>query len=395
MTPPKKKLLYLESLRGLAAMTVVLFHLMLAFYPSLDPKTCPYFQLFPHPMGALNFLSIFIPGRYAVRLFFLLSGFVLAISYFRKQQIAVLSSAALRRYPRLMIPVFASVLFAWIIQAFHGYRNIEAAGLMHQSSTALLPGLYTQNISAIQALKQGLLGTFFYFDYVRTLNEVLWSMPIELKGSFFVFSFTALLGQLHRRFLIYVMMAFLTCYLDPYLLDFLCGVALSDLFVSFEKSKDKIEIPLWASLLMVVAGFVTGSLSTSFSVENPPFYIHGLLSSLPTLASLLIVGAAVFSSPIQTALEHATISFLGKLSFPLYLFHLPILCSLGCGCYLDLRDAAFSHMMAALLSSALVVTCTVVVAWIAYYTVELPSIIAGGKFAGFFHLPRLGGLAAE
>jgi peptidoglycan/LPS O-acetylase OafA/YrhL len=171
-------------------------------------------------------------------------------------------------------------------------------------------------------------------------------------------------------------------------------MALSDLFIFLEKSRYKIEIPLQASFLMILAGLVLGGLSASVVDGQLFFHIHSIFN-MPTLASLLIVGAAIFSSKIQNALEHPIIIFLGKISFPLYLFHPPIMGSIGCAFYIYLRNVAFSHLIAALFSSILCISCSVLVAWGAYYAVELPAIRAAKKFSNLFYSPQSSVVAAK
>ena len=299
-----------------------------------------------------------------------------------------------------MLPALASVLFVWILQELHAFRNIEAADLMHQGSSAwLYYGFPNQNLGFIHALAQGAFGTFFNFDRTPALNGVLWTMPIELAGSFFVFSFLALLGSAQKRVLIYLLSALLLHFTGQiHGLDFLCGIALSDLFVYGEKTGNTRQIPLGISIVMIITGYIMGALAMRYAYEEPPFSIPGFshfVLHIPTLGSLLIVGAASFSAPIQGALEHSAISFLGRLSFPLYLFHSAILGTLGCGFYVLLRQEALSHQTAAIFASLVVLATSILFAWGAYYAVELPAIRAGAKVARFFHLPRPSSLAPD
>ncbi len=57
--------------------------------------------------------------------------------------------------------------------------------------------------SFADGVREGAYGTFFHFDFRRTLNSNLWAMPIEWAGSLIVFSLLALCGWLQRRFFVY------------------------------------------------------------------------------------------------------------------------------------------------------------------------------------------------
>jgi len=57
--------------------------------------------------------------------------------------------------------------------------------------------------------------------------------------------------------------------------------------------------------------------------------------------------------------------FLGRISFALYLIHMPLLCSLGCGMYLvGCRQLGWSHTAAALGGAVVTVAGSLVGAWV-------------------------------
>ena len=95
---PKEKLKYIDGLKGTGALIVYLCHFAYAFYfalYSLDP-------LSSHTAGNVEIaigrspLNILYNGNFAVQLFFVASGFVLCIGYFRERE---RKSPAKRRPP--------------------------------------------------------------------------------------------------------------------------------------------------------------------------------------------------------------------------------------------------------------------------------------------------------
>jgi hypothetical protein len=86
---------YLDSLRGLAAMAVVLSHVKQAY---ALPKTFAYFDRTP--------LGLFWDGSASVKLFFVLSGFVLSYNYFKNSNGMVGFS-----YPNYIIKLIAGKLY--------------------------------------------------------------------------------------------------------------------------------------------------------------------------------------------------------------------------------------------------------------------------------------------
>jgi peptidoglycan/LPS O-acetylase OafA/YrhL len=378
-----RRLIYLESVRGIAALCVVFGHLVLTFVPGTNIIDLTRPQL-PIALRVLlaSPLSLLTKGYFAVRIFFVLSGFVLSLSYFHKKTIDTVSGAAARRYPRLMFPALASVMFAWVLLKFGWYWNTDAAVLMHQAPDYWLPSWFRLDRTFADALREGAYGTFFNFRLNRTLNSSLWTMPWELGGSFMVFSLLALFGSIHRRFLIYGLVAIgLYATVWPLLVDFVAGLALCDLFIRHEhRFREK---PRWP-IIGLFTGLILGGLLGEW-----PSAQHGLnddfVACWPIVPAVLIIGGITFSPRLRHALESRAMAFLGKISFPLYLFHLSIICSVGCGSYVWLRRLTMSHGQSAVISSVACVSFLLLLSWVLYFILELPSLGAARRIGSLIH----------
>jgi peptidoglycan/LPS O-acetylase OafA/YrhL len=369
------RLVHLEAIRGIAAVSVVLGHLGFTFVPVLQTRL--NLPVAGRVLLATP-LSLVINGSFAVRIFFVLSGFVLSLSYFRSKKVQVVTQAASRRYPRLMLPALASVMFAWVLLKLGWYWNVEAAALSQQSrvDSFWLLHWFRRDRSFVDALREGTYGTFFFFSFnpARTLNSSLWTMPWEWAGSLIVFSLLALFGTLQRRFFIYAIAAIAFYAMEwPFLVDFVAGLALCDVFMRYEHvGWEKSLSPVWPTGALV-AGLILGGLLNEWPSSNHGFSSYFILC-WPTVPAVLIIGGVTFSSKLQRALEGRAMAFLGKISFPLYLFHLSIICSVGCGLYVWLRHSAMSHALSALISSAVCISILLLLAWILYFVLELPTL---------------------
>ncbi len=143
-------------------------------------------------------------AQWAVSLFFVLSGFVLTLAYFRSGRQATMSSAAVRRYFRLMIPAAASILFAYVLLKCGWMYNRTAVASMDGAAPSAhwwLNVFYNFKPSFRVALKDCFWTTFF--GNGSLYNQNLWTMPVELQGSFLVYTFALLFGKLRNRWLIY------------------------------------------------------------------------------------------------------------------------------------------------------------------------------------------------
>ncbi|MEN8446999.1 MAG: acyltransferase [Cyanobacteria bacterium J06555_13] len=158
---------FLDALRGLAALWVVLFHSQLKGQLS-------------HLSSALPdevFSLVFQRGSLGVPIFFVISGFVIAHSL-RKSTInrSFLKQFALRRFARLNPPYYASILFALGVAALASLAKQEPYAPMN---AALSP--------------QRLLAHLLYLQDVMGLehfNDVYWTLCLEVQ---FYLVFVALL----------------------------------------------------------------------------------------------------------------------------------------------------------------------------------------------------------
>jgi peptidoglycan/LPS O-acetylase OafA/YrhL len=176
--PKSDRLIELESLRGLAACTVVIDHFLTIFFPSYSAVFATGHSFAETPLFFL------MNGKAAVTLFFVLSGFVLSAKFLIDDNLAGLVPATIKRWPRLAGPVLitnvASALLA--ISGFYFHRKISAEILPW-------PHMVTQNSDLAAAIREGLYGCFLYGS--ESYNKVIWTMKFEFFGSLLTFATTA------------------------------------------------------------------------------------------------------------------------------------------------------------------------------------------------------------
>ena len=378
---PYNKVVFLESIRGLAALVIVFHHLLLSFISPILTKDGGGFS-----KSVSYAIQLLIDGQLSVYVFFVLSGFVLSLSFFRTRNRDVVSSSAIRRFFRLFIPVFVSVMLSWLILHTGCAWNSEAAELMplkyRTPDSNWLGEFLPQGVSFLDALKQGLGGTFFNFDLHRSLNSNLWTMPIELNGSFLTFAVLALFGSLPRRGLIYAMLAFLC---SGYYLEFICGIALCDIYTSCEKRSKPIQFRTGTALLLVTASFLVGGGMFRWLAHHAGIqWLAYFPNTWGTLSGAVIITAVLFSPALQRILESKPFVFLGKVSFALYVVHMLVIVSLGSWFYIVLRHASLGHAASAICAALLTIAASLLVAWGLYYIADLQSIRLGKAVERFF-----------
>jgi peptidoglycan/LPS O-acetylase OafA/YrhL len=319
---------FLDGLRGWGAIAVVNTHLFAGFL----------FNDSPEVNALLRAIPFLFDGEQAVYVFFVLSGFAITIPYFsaRRKKLALLD-AAVRRYPRLTLPVFASALLAWVLMKAGLMNNVDASALVH--SNDWFGTFYLFEPDLVGLLKFSFVDVYADYNTATTYNAVLWTMKIELLGAFFIYGFLALTGEMKHRVMAYLLVGLLVA--GTSLLPFVVGCMLSDFYHRTLPVPRAVEPLLEAlrrfprtALWLLVAATTVWTLARwhpwapSFNLRSPA----GM-----TLVGSALVAAAMQDGPARRFFSSALSRALGRYSFPLYLVHLPILCSWSAWLYVQLR----------------------------------------------------------
>lgn len=368
----------LEGLRGLAAIVVVVWHACLAFAPHLS-------GIFPHIPAEQSLagspLFVSINGSAAVVLFFVLSGFVLTKKSLDLNTASPVLEQAAKRYPRLMPPVLISILVSWLLFRLDLY-SFEAAAEISGSPWLKRFGYAYQtpfHVDFSGALNQGVWRTFLKGE--SFYNSSLWTMRIEFFGSFLVFAGTVVIIGIQRirKSLapVGVALTLLLAALAPrYYLTFALGLTLAFLTSPLSPIRLPNRSPLARAMLAALGLVLLG-----FSQPMGFYSLFGRLDALHVnSAGALLLISAVYDMDLGQRIRRAS-RMLGALSFPIYLIHVPIICSAGSSLYLaasQSRAAAVLTIVACVSGSAvaalpLVWLNTVWVARLRSWTLKLPE----------------------
>lgn len=380
--PAGERLEALESIRGFAALSVVVWHLAMAFFP---------YALAPHDdhhpfIAALTQtpLRVAFDGEFAVRIFFVLSGVVLSLAFFQRPSHEALSSATIRRYFRLAPPIVLSVLIGYALMELGWYFN-HPVGKMLGNSGRWLQMWYVFPAGFGDALREGLTClTRFGYRANHTYNPVLWTMPIEMYGSLLVFATLALAGRLRRRFLIYMVLAAVFCFTGRIFINFVVGIALCDLFVADRRRARPLTFDAVSGTILILLGLGIASLGADWFQGGAAQLVHALHYDLKALGATMVIGVVLFCPFWRRMLERPTLTALGRYSFSLYLLHFPILCSLGCYSFLLARTLGNSITAAGLIASGLVLASTLLASRFCYTWIDRPSIAFAKRIDRFF-----------
>lgn len=335
MLAEKHKLRYLEGMRGLAAIIVVLHHYILAFYPAMSSANEAQIHnetsYFEEVMAQIP-LNIFYNGGFAVCIFFILSGYVLSNNYHQNNNPKILIQYGIKRYFRLLVPVSVSILVAYAFVHL-GFMNRLHLGDITKSKE-WLAGSFNISDNIYPLVKNMFLDVFLFKD--NTYNPVLWTMTYELLGSFLIFAFLFITHPIKYKWSLYgllVIILFVTR--NEYYAAFILGVILNKYVVQKRRESKSMNVPTWLLWLLFLIGFYLSSYPSCINIKNTIYgvlYFPWLNNEVfyHVIGSFIIMFVFVNSPKAQSALSGKILNYVGKISFSFYLLHFIILCSLSC-----------------------------------------------------------------
>lgn len=321
------RIAYLDGLRGVAALMVLFAHLMISLFPAVvtfNPKELH--TQYDLALG-LSPLAVLWTGNFAVCIFFVLSGFVLS-DFCQRTRLSFPAQLA-RRYCRLAVPMLLTSTIAWLLLHFGLYNNLTAAKEVTRSGW--LSGWYGFDPNIFKMVKEALYGAFVKGHAKYNCN--LWTMQLEIIGSAYVFVLFALLKNRYLRLI--AVLWFMKLHYQGFYMLFAWGALLYDFQADLSSLASRLVPWRLLRVLAFLGAFVLALYLGGFPDTQPnlisPWYaeLGQRFSALQwhMLAAMILVTIILQSSFAQRILACAAGRFLGKISFVLYLIHIPIICS--------------------------------------------------------------------
>jgi peptidoglycan/LPS O-acetylase OafA/YrhL len=342
----------LDSLRGVAAIVVVVSHFAQVYFRGPAPIWIRYSPL-----------RILLDGKASVLVFFALSGFVLFLTFKGRDRFRYwpyIVKRFFRLYPPFAVAILGAAIVYWIVRPI----PIPQLGTWFNGNWSTAPTLGV--IAGHLAMTDN--GPW------RSLDVVMWSLAHEARISL-IFPIIALWVTKSWRAacITLFVVAFASNYVvvyhpvgwiyDPfqttqYLFLFAGGASVALYAGAIRDYLAKVHVSFRIALWVAVGGV---------TVAQTP-----VIGNLADCAAILLVGLC-FADPVAVRiLSHGPFVWLGRISYSLYLVHLPILIGLLHVCYGKIP-------LAATLAIALVLI--VVVSDLSYRLVERPSLLLGRRLA--------------
>jgi peptidoglycan/LPS O-acetylase OafA/YrhL len=309
-----------DGLRGIAALNVMLSHFVAAFWPKILAGNYGDWQLTRTDPSQLEkvlgspLTTLMFNGHFAVLIFFVLSGYVLA-SPAVDSDVGRIRARFWGRYLRLNIPVAAACILSWTVLSC-GLYYAQEASLVTNSSW--LAQHYKQSVSLGNLVHLvsigGLLGD-------GTLIPPLWTIRMEFIGSIALLGLLALSPKNRQVFCLIVAGGALIL-ANPsdtvYFISFIAGALCNWITVDRKHA--------WSLLF---AGLVMGSYQ--------PFGFHYMLPNFGldpktfynAVGGVCVTVAVCRGGLFSPFMGNSIVQYFGRLSYSVYLLHFIILCSVA------------------------------------------------------------------
>ncbi|HSO91154.1 MAG TPA: acyltransferase [Arthrobacter sp.] len=343
----------LDGLRGIAALVVVACH-ALSTLPGTGNAVNGNRSA---ELNAAETWAVFSPlhilwnGTPAVHVFFVLSGFVLVLPFTRPGAAGRWAQYYAKRFFRLYLPAWASLAVAVALIAI-----IPRSASPLQSTWA---NMYVTDPSVGQVLKDGLL-----LLTTSTINTPLWSLKWEVAFSLLLpaYVFLALRGRRfwHVKIGLALLLALAGAVLDVEWLSYLPIFAIGAV-LGAERERIRELTESWPRFVWFFVA-AAGLFLANAEWISPAQPIPGV-EAVVTVGSTLIVLLFVSCSPAKRLGDTAVAQWLGRVSFSLYLVHLPII----------LAGVALLRSVSLPLALAVSVAASFVIAELFYRYAEQPA----------------------
>jgi peptidoglycan/LPS O-acetylase OafA/YrhL len=404
---------WLDGLRGLAAVQVVLLHYISAFFPWL-PVTASLTIQSSWWRSLVGTLAPFIySGSSAVYLFFIMSGVALTQA-FAGRPFAFLSTVA-RRVVRLGLPMTAAVLLGGVLFAVLPDAHLAAA---ERSGSPWLRDLGPQQTDvasiAHQIAFEGLLAGYRGWSLLpawttrhmglmpleRGVDAPLWTLHLEFCGSLLVMLLVAVRASMsrmvHRTACSVLAYALVLSPLGLFILGHIAAGYLQD--VDGSRGKRSWRAVLGAVSLTLGIPLCTLQILGPISILQsrlpaPPLGLPGDgLTLQKMIGAALVFGGLALLPGLQRQIGRPALRWLGKISFSLYLTHFPLAFTCVAAGLVQL-DGHLPHDLSITFVSVAGIAASLVVAVLFERCIDRPSVMLS-RMIGVGHVARSPALGA-
>lgn len=323
------RLYFLDGLKGIAAIWVILHHFYLITFPVLPTSW--------HKLEDTPFVNVFFNGNYAVHLFLIISAFLMTMIMRKNDNILSFQRIIVKRYFRLMIPISIIIIITCVLyylnfMRIHEFSEITGNTIISNFYHNLTPKDFIFALLFCPLGHSAVLGPCWMLKYIFIGTFLIVIICIAMQNM-----------VIKKRVMVYFLASLLSYFISWNYVSIVVGMMLYEL-VSLEEGQKYMK--KWVISIMIISSF-------TFPILSPSLFHNIEWINILSASSLFV--AVYFSKHLKKMLSSRIFQFLGKESLGVYLVHWPIFCSFSCTIMLRGGMAPMNIVSVLLLSIALVI----------------------------------------
>lgn len=347
---------WIDGVKGIACLLIFVYHFILAYFPATYyGEVVPWHYAWESSLYS-NPIMFLVNGNFWVCVFCLISGFLVSYRVLDKG-LGSAPAMIVKRYLRLSLPVFFVSLMVYVMMKLQVFSNIAATQITQSPWYGLF---YKDPVSVWDVFE-----TSFFCDWFlgsTVFSNAFWMLRDLFIGWFlsFILSIVALgsckqkegNGEKTHNFrilIVYIVIGLVYFRLDSLQLCFVLGTIAAYIYMAVGKKK----LPLPATLLMAAVGLYFAGYPSEYepsgiykNVELGVNSIRGY-QVFHMLAAFLLFMVFLYAGVGKKLFDNRLCRYLGKLSFGVYLLHIPILFSVASGVFLGVYHATSKYLLSA------------------------------------------------
>jgi peptidoglycan/LPS O-acetylase OafA/YrhL len=368
--PSKTHISYLDSIRGLAALSVINEHFVIAYGLPCQNLLCQAWLDAPP-------LNVWWNGTAAVSMFFVLSGLVLSLKYFRDSstpdlQNLDLATFLIARIFRIWLPYCVVLMISALLYLLSVNHPPLATQL---NATEWITQMWRGHpLSPLAMLKEGLL---LKLPAEVVLLPQAWTLTIELVLSMLLPVGLIVAARKTQWLVFFTLFAVLFLDVSIFLLHFLAGLLIARYYLQISAYLSA-KTALRRSLLLLGFSFYASSTTLEDFIGDDGIWLAS------GLGAGLILLAVLGSNRLQQLLTLPILRLLGKVSYSAYLIHMAILICLTPYLLIALETFTSNHFLLWLGGISLTILIVQGLSLVSFNYLEQPSVALGKRVTKLF-----------
>ena len=375
-----KRILWIDGLRGFACLMIFLHHFMIGFFPSsfYGISVVSHGNYGWDTCLAQQPISGIINGNYWVCVFCLLSGLAQSYKIFCLENVHTVAHDMIKRYFRLSLPVFFVSFVVYFLMRGNLFFNTKISDIV---GSPWLASFYLDTIPFKSVFETSFVSVWMSGDLI--FSNAFWMLNILFLGSYLTYILALIAkGKKLRIVILLSLVALLFYQRNNYYICFVGGVIIA-YFLVYGNNDYKYKT-IFGVISLIIGMFLGGYPSGVVPTNVYRYLQHFSFDIIHVFGAIMFVFGICNLSFITKFLEKKSILWLGKISFGVFLVHIPIIFSIGTYSFMKLYNYSGRYQFSAFSSLGISLVTTIFCAWLFNRYVEKVCGIITLKIIGWF-----------